>query len=174
MPTFFVAGEVLRRGASETGTRMRSVDDRLRKELASAAEQADCELLHVEFRGSTLRLVLDRPEGIGLAECQSVSRRVSALLDSLEFDPGHYVLEVTSPGLDREFYGPHDYERFVGRLVRVRFQDPSSGRPRTVVGRLAEYEPVDGGRINVVATEDRKKLLIRLDEIEKARLEVEV
>lgn len=153
---------------------MRSIDDKLRKELASAAEQADCELLHVEFKGSTLRLVLDRPEGIGLADCQSVSRRVAALLDSLEFDPGRYVLEVTSPGLDREFYGPHDYERFVGRLVRVRFQDSSTGRPRTVVGRLATYESVHGGRITVVVTEDGQELLIRLDEIEKARLEVEV
>jgi len=152
---------------------MRSVDDKLRQELSSAAQQADCELLHVEWRGQVLRLVLDRPEGVGLADCASVSRRVSALLDSLEFDPGRYVLEVTSPGLDREFYGPHDYERFVGRLVRVRFRDPSTGRPRTVVGRLEAYEPQDGGHINVVVSEDGKELPIRLEDIEKARLEVE-
>jgi len=162
------------RGASETGKGMRGIDDKLQKELSSAAEQADCELLHAELKGSILRLVLDRPEGVGVAECASVSRRVSALLDSLEFDPGRYVLEVTSPGLDREFYGPHDYERFVGRLVRVRFRDPSTGRPRTVVGRLAAFEPADGGRINIAVSEDDQELLIHLDDIEKARLEVEI
>jgi ribosome maturation factor RimP len=152
---------------------MRSIDDELLEALSSAAEQAGCELLHARWAGNVLQLVLDRPEGIGIADCESVSRRASALLDTLDFDPGRYVLEVSSPGLDREFYGPHDYQRFVGRLVRVRFTGPETGRPRTVVGRLEAFDAADG-RVVVVEQESGQRLSLRLAEIEKTRLEVEI
>ena len=71
-----------------------------------------------------------------LADCEHVSRQVSALLDVLDFGTGRYVLEVSSPGLDRQLYKPRDYDRFAGRLARVTFQDPETGKKKTVVARL--------------------------------------
>jgi len=143
-------------------------------ELEEIAAARGCELLHAEFVGGTLRLVLDRPEGVGLADCEAVSKDASALLDVAEFGRGRYTLEVSSPGLDRPFYRPSDYERFVGRRVRVRFRDPETGRRATVVGRLAEYRPEGGGEIELTETESKRDVLIRLANVEQTRLTIEV
>ena len=70
-------------------------------EIEQVAQAAGCELVHAELKGGVLRLFVDRPEGVTLADCQLVSRQVSALLDVLDFGTGRYVLEVSSPGLDR-------------------------------------------------------------------------
>jgi ribosome maturation factor RimP len=112
--------------------------DELTPEIEQIAAAAGCELWHAELKGGTLRVFIDKPEGEGvtLADCEHVSRQVSALLDVLDFGTGRYVLEVSSPGLDRQLYRPADYERFAGRLARVTFEDPATGKKRTVVARL--------------------------------------
>ncbi len=145
-------------------------------ELEEIAVARGCELLHAEFAGGTLRLVLDRPEesgGVGLADCEAVSKDVSALLDVAEFGRGRYTLEVGSPGLDRPFYRPSDYERFLGRRVRVRFRDPETGRRATVVGRLAQHRPESGGEIELTETESKRDVRIRLADVELTRLTIE-
>jgi ribosome maturation factor RimP len=106
-------------------------------EIEQIALGAGCELVHAELKGGVLRIFLDKqPDGVALADCEQVSRQVSALLDVLDFGAGRYVLEVSSPGLDRQLYQPRDYERFAGRLARVTFDDPETGRKRTEVARL--------------------------------------
>lgn len=151
------------------------VDDDLERELAAVAASAGCELVHAEFRGGILRLFIDRPEGVTHADCELVSKQVSALLDVLDFGTGRYVLEVSSPGLDRQLYRARDYQRFVGRKVRVTWFG-SEGK-RTVVGRLEAFEPAGGGTAKVAeeghggaggATHE-----IPLSDIAQARLEVE-
>src|SRR3954468_1088259 len=97
-------------------------------ELEAVAQAVGCELVHAELKGGVLRLFVDRPEGVTLAECEQVSRQVSALLDVLDFGAGRYVLEVSSPGLDRQLYRPPDYERFAGHLARVTYEDPETGK----------------------------------------------
>ncbi len=114
-----------------------TIPSELLADLSAVAAESGCELVHIEFKAGVLRLVLDRPEGVNLAHCEAVSRQASALLDVAEFAPGRYTLEVTSPGLDRELYGPQDYQRFVGRPVRVTWRGVADGVKRTVVGRLA-------------------------------------
>jgi ribosome maturation factor RimP len=151
----------------------------LTPELEQIAAAAGCELLHVELRGSILRLVLDRPEGIALADCEHVSKQVSALLDVLDFGKSRYVLEVTSPGLDRQLYRPRDYERFTGRLARVTLGDPETGRKQTVVARLQEYRPAplgDPEDAEVVLADDKtgERRTVRLKDIRLARLEIEL
>jgi ribosome maturation factor RimP len=155
------------------------VDPELAAELAAIARAADLELAHVELKGNVLRLVLDRVEGdagVSLGDCELVARQVSGLLDVVDFGKSRYVLEVSSPGLDRELYGPRDYARFAGRLARITFED-ADGRKRTVVGRLGEFSPAPG----VVAVDvegqakgEEGKLSIPLDRIRKARLEIEL
>jgi ribosome maturation factor RimP len=151
------------------------VDDDLERELAAVAEGAGCELAHAEFKGGVLRLFIDRAEGVTLADCENVSRQVSALLDVLDFGPGRYLLEVSSPGLDRQLYRARDYERFVGRKVRVTWF--AGGDKRTVVGRLEAFDPAGGGTATVAeegqgaaaASHD-----IPLADIAVARLEIEI
>jgi ribosome maturation factor RimP len=131
-------------------------------ELAEIAAAAGCELIHVEWKGGVLRLVLDRqtdqaspaavessPDsddsagasaaGVSLGDCEHVAKQASALLDVLDFGRGRYLLEVSSPGLDRQLYGPRDFQRFLGRLARVSYE--AAGKRRTVVARLAEFHP---------------------------------
>lgn len=151
-----------------------SVSPELQLELEEIARAQGCELVHLEFRGGTMRLVLDREGGVRLEECEAVSKAASALLDVAEFGRGRYTLEVSSPGLDRPLYRPSDYARFVGRRVRVRFRDPETGKRATVVGKLAQYRDEGGGWIELTETESKRDLTIRLEQIELTRLTIEL
>jgi ribosome maturation factor RimP len=146
----------------------------IESELRRIAESEGCELLDVEFHGSVLRIILDHPDGVTLEHCASFSRQASAVLDLEDFGPSSYVLEVSSPGLDRKLYGPRDYERFVGRLVRVTFHTPDNGRRRTVVGSLEAFSERDGGRIAVRDRENGERLELPLASIALARLEIDL
>jgi ribosome maturation factor RimP len=149
------------------------VDPRLATELAGIATGAGCELVRVEFKGGVLRLVLDRePGGVTHEDCANVSRQASALLDVVDFGPARYTLEVSSPGLDRPLYRPQDYGRFTGRLARVTVQPPGE-RKKTLIGRLAGFDPSHGGRVSL---EDEKgeTQVIPLSQVLKARLEIEI
>ncbi|HEX5759410.1 MAG TPA: ribosome maturation factor RimP [Thermoanaerobaculia bacterium] len=142
-------------------------------EFEQIAAGTGCQLEHAEYKGGVLRLVLDRPEGgVNLADCEQVSKQVSALLDVVDFGKNRYTLEVTSPGLDRPLYRPRDYARFTGRLARVTYRVPESGAKRTVVGRLEAFHPE---REEVVlAAPGGERLLLHLHDIQMARLEVEL
>lgn len=150
------------------------VDDDLERELTAVAEGAGCELVHAEFKGGTLRLFIDRPEGVTLADCERVSKQVSALLDVLDFGTGRYLLEVSSPGLDRQLYRARDYERFVGSKVRITWFD--AGAKRTVVGRLTAFDPASGGTATVTGEDGSGESVhvVPLDAVATARLEIEI
>jgi ribosome maturation factor RimP len=92
-------------------------------------ELADLEL-RIGGKSGVVRIFIDRPEGVGLGDCEVVSRQVSALLDVEDPVPGHYVLEVSSPGLDRKLTKPAHFRRFVGEEVRVQMRFPVEGRRR--------------------------------------------
>lgn len=152
----------------------------LTPEIEQIAQAVGCELVHTELKGGVLRIFIDRPEGgVTLADCEQVSRQVSALLDVLDFGPGRYVLEVSSPGLDRQLYRPRDYDRFAGSLVRVTYEDPGTGKKRTDVARLqglrrAEEAAEDDA---TVLLEDGKTGEVRdvpLKNVKTARLEIEL
>ena len=150
-----------------------AIDSDLSAEFEAAAHEAGCELLHVDFSGSLLRLTIDRePEGVSHRECSDVSRRISALLDVTDFAQGKYVLEVSSPGLDRRFYRPADYRRFQGRRVRVTWRDPEAGK-RSIVGVLENGGAADGDDITVIE-DNGARHTIHMEQIEKTRLEVEI
>jgi len=79
-------------------------------------------------RDGVVRLFIDHPEGIGLDDCEAVSREVSAILDAEDPIPGNYNLEVSSPGLDRRLRTRAHFERFAGEEVRVKMRVPIEGR----------------------------------------------
>lgn len=127
--------------------------EEIRKLLEPAVEALGYELVDLEVRiggrNGLLRLFIDHPDGIGLDDCETVSRQVSALLDAEDPIPGHYTLEVSSPGLDRPLTKPEHFERFAGEDVRIRLRLPIEGRRnyrgviRAVVEDNVEVE-VDG------------------------------
>jgi len=108
--------------------------------LARLANSEGLELVAVETAGSArrpvLRLVLDKPSGVTLAECELVARQASVILDTEDPFPVAYSLEVSSPGLDRKLYGEKDYERFAGETVKVRMRPTWTRGPRAVTGVL--------------------------------------
>lgn len=157
-----------------------TIDEELREEIAAVAESADCQLLHVRFRGNLLQVFLDRPDGgVTIDHCQTVSKQLSALLDVHDFGPKKYLLEVGSPGLDRELFSSDDWHRFTGRLVRVTFRDEND-KKKTVVGRLQGFDRETGGGAATVVreevSEDRPdhRFRIPLDRVQIARLEIEL
>lgn len=151
-------------------------------ELESVAAASGCELLAAELKGGIMRLILDKPEGVTLADCQYVSKQASALLDVLDFGTSRYVLEVSSPGLDRQLYRPQDYDRFAGRLARVTMEDPDTGKKKTVVARLEGLRRPDGAGAEVAADaevvllDDKsgERQAIPLKNVKLARLEIEL
>jgi ribosome maturation factor RimP len=147
-------------------------------EIDSIARASDCELVQAELKGNVLRVILDKEEGISLGDCEQISKHVSAYLDVVDFGRSRYVLEVSSPGLDRQLYGPRDYARFVGRLARVTFiqmEAGAEGKKRTVVGRLQAFAPEPApGTVAVLAEPSGEELSLRLEDIRLARLEIEI
>ncbi len=149
------------------------MDEALTAEFAAIAKSSGCEILHAEFRGGLLRIVLDHHDGVTIDHCQTVSKQVSAFLDVVDWGREHYTLEVTSPGLDRELYSARDYQRFEGGVVKVTYHPPTG--KRTVRGVLEEYVSAGGaggagGADTIHLRTDAELLAIPLSSIEKARL----
>jgi ribosome maturation factor RimP len=135
------------------------------------------EVVDVEFQGGgkarTLRLFLDKAGGITHADCALISNEVGTILDVEDAVPGSYLLEVSSPGLDRKLVKASDYERFAGSRVRVNTKEPLEAS-RHFEGRL---EGIHDGRIVLRIGGGSKKhplpereLEIELANVEKANL----
>ncbi len=127
------------------------------------------ELVGVEFQtggkgGGLLRVYIDSENGISAEDCQKVSYQVSGLLDVEDPIPGHYTLEVSSPGLDRLLFRAEDFDRFAGQLVKLRLTYPVEGQ-RKFKGRLVGMRGE-----NVVIEGDEMEISLPFDQIEQARL----
>ena len=108
--------------------------DELHDLLEPTIERLGFEMTDLEVRlsgqGGLLRITIDKPEGIGLEDCEKVSLAVSALLDVEDPVPGNYNLEVSSPGLDRKLTKVEHFQRFEGQIVKVQMRFPIQGRRR--------------------------------------------
>ena len=127
------------------------------------------ELVGVEYQsggkgGGLLRVYIDSEDGISADDCQKVSYQVSGVLDVEDPIPGHYTLEISSPGLDRLLFKPEDFERFAGQLVKLRTTYPVEGQ-RRFKGRLQGMQDR-----NVVIVQDDLEISLPYDQIEQARL----
>lgn len=115
-------------------------------------------------RPGVLRVFIDREPGVTLEDCELVGRQLSALLDVEDPLPGSYVLEVSSPGLDRKLRTSEQFSRFVGRVVRIELKRARDGR-RRLKGKLLA---VDGQRLRVEV--DGQEWDVDLAEVSVARL----
>ena len=138
------------------------------KLLGPSVESLGYELSDLEVklgaRESLLRLFIDKPEGIGVEDCEIVSRQVSTLLDVEDPLPGNYVLEVSSPGLDRRLTKLEHFQRFMGNDVRVKLRFPLEGR-KNFRGALRAADEE-----NIEVEVDGKSLSLPIATIESARL----
>ncbi|MDH5353336.1 MAG: ribosome maturation factor RimP [Gammaproteobacteria bacterium] len=95
-------------------------------------ESMGYELVGVEFTGSinhgTLRIYIDREEGVSLDDCASISHQISAILDVEEPIQQSYDLEISSPGLNRPLFKLADFERFSGQLAKIKMSVAVAGR----------------------------------------------
>jgi ribosome maturation factor RimP len=150
--------------------------DSVEQQIQRIVESEGLELVHVDFRrqgrGFLLRVDIDKEGGVTVEDCSLISQQVSTWLDVEDPIPGEFELQVSSPGLDRKFYKNADYEKFIGRLVRVKTSKAIRGL-HVVVGRLKSF---DGATVVVTDPVMKKDpdYPIPLDDIKETRLEVEI
>ncbi|WP_405223756.1 ribosome maturation factor RimP [Lentisalinibacter sediminis] len=154
-------------GPRRTRDRGRVTEDEIRQLLEPTLATMGYELVDLEARiggKGLLRLYIDKPEGVSLEDCERVSHQVSGVLDVEDPIPGEYVLEVSSPGLDRPLKRPEHFERFVGSEAKVALRVPLDGR-RRFRGTL---EGVEDGYVAMRV--DGELYRLRIADIDKARL----
>ena len=161
-------------------------DEELVRGIADrVAASSGLEIVEIEFRGGgksrMLRVFLDKPGGVTHEDCALFSREFGTILDVEDAVPGGtYVLEVSSPGLDRKLNRPADYERFAGSKVKLMTREPVNGN-RHFEGRLESFRD---GRLTLDMSEARgkrrpaagtpQKLEIDLANVAKANLVPEI
>lgn len=111
--------------------------ERIRQLVEPLARAEGLELVGVDFQGgkrgaARLAVYLDRPGGVTVEELAALSRQLGDLLDVHDLIEGRYVLEVSSPGLDRLLSRPEHFRQVVGGRVRVRTREPIDGRSNFV------------------------------------------
>ena len=140
----------------------------IEERLAPVAGSRGLDLVAVEIAGARehplVRVFLDRQGGIGIDALAEANAWISEALDEAEAVSGPYVLEVSSPGVDRRLRTPSDFERFVGEDVVVKTAAPVEGR-RRFTGTL---EAIDGA--GVVLRVEEERYSIPFDDIAKANL----
>jgi ribosome maturation factor RimP len=154
-----------------------NVPEKIRKLAAETAGELGVEIVDVGLfsrgRRHLLRITIDREGGITLDGCEAFSRRLETLLDVEDLIPGPYVLEVTSPGLDRPLKSPRDFQRQKGRLLRIVTRE-KIGNQSFFIGRLKE---ADDEGITIVPSRKKgeaEEIEIAYGMISKANLEIEV
>jgi ribosome maturation factor RimP len=130
-------------------------------------EMVDVEYLHERGRW-TLRVFIDREAGVTIDDCASVSRELGDLVDAENIIDHPYVLEVSSPGLDRPLRKEQDFIRSIGKLIKLEMARPVNKR-RNFTGRLVHVK--DG--MVCLLVDDADQFELPIDEIKRARIKFE-
>lgn len=143
--------------------------DKIRRITERIVSSEGLALVDVELKGNRssqiLRVFIDKAGGVTHADCQLISEQLSAILDVEDPIPGRYVLEISSPGLDRQLVKPSEFVHFAGRRARIALREPVAAQ-RVFEGRLAGFE---AGRVRLVV-DDHGVTEFELSNISKAKL----
>ena len=146
--------------------------EKIREAAERVARSEGLEIVEVEWKVGKqrfLRIDIDKPGGVSHRDCETMSHQLSAILDVEELVPGPaYILEVSSPGMDRKLSKAADFERFTGRLAKISLAEPVENS-RYFEGRLAGC--LDG---MVQLDVEGRRLALPLAGIRKAQLVVEL
>ena len=143
---------------------------RIENEVESIVEEliagSPLELVAVDYvreRDWYLRVFIDKEGGIEIDDCQELSGRLEEILDARDLIRTSYILEVSSPGLDRELKKPKDLQREQGKLVDVSLFAPLDGE-KVITGQLKSY---DGENVTV------DERVIPMDKVAKVNLHID-
>lgn len=128
----------------------------------------DCQLWGIEYipqaRHATLRIYIDKKDGVDIEDCERVSRQVSAILDVEDPVGTAYTLEVSSPGMDRQLFRLEQFQDYVGSLVKIRLRNNYEGR-RNFKGRLTGVENNE-----IILQQDNQEYLFPYELLDKAQI----
>lgn len=135
------------------------VEKTVEKLAEELLEGTGLELVDVEYvkeKDWYLRVFIDKPEGIDIEDCQELSEKLEQELDAKNVVPDSYILEVSSPGLDRVLKKEKDFVREAGKMVDVSLYQPLNGE-KSITGKLVgsdgsvltleDFEPIDMKKI---------------------------
>ena len=149
---------------------MAKIADKVLSIINPSIQDLGYELLGVEYvpsgKHSILRLYIDSEDGIGVDDCEIVSRQVSAIMDVEDPITGQYNLEVSSPGIERPLFVVAHYMRFLGHDVRLRTFRPIEGR-RNFTGAIGSVSEKSN---SLELVTELGPVTLDLDLIEKANL----
>jgi ribosome maturation factor RimP len=139
--------------------------------LQPVFEDSGLELVDVTYtkegNGWFLRIFIDKPGGVGIEDCQNISREIDQILDEKDPIPHSYTMEVSSPGLERPLKKPADFDRFNGSLASITTYAPLEGE-KNFHGRLIGLRGSD-----VVLAVNGSEKIIPFEQVAEAHLEVE-
>jgi ribosome maturation factor RimP len=151
---------------------MENMQKKITELAGSVAREYGVRLVDIELAGGvrrpTVKIFIDKEGGVTLDDCERVSRAVSAVLDVEDPIRTPYLLEVSSPGLDRPLKGLDDFESSVGKLARVVTREAIEGQT-FFIGRI---DGVKGNMIRLLI-ENKKEIEVLYEKVSKARLEIE-
>mgnify|MGYP005907254611 CR=1 FL=1 len=150
----------------------REIEEAVEKLLEPRLEEEGLELVDVEYvreRNWILRVYIDKEGGVDLTDCQKASEEAGALLDEADLIRDNYMLEVSSPGLDRVLKKDKDFIRYTGEDVDVKLFAPLEGRKemKSFVARLLGLS--ENGAL-LLALENGEELILERDKISQVRL----
>lgn len=150
-----------------------TIVEKIRSAAGQIALDNDLELVHAQIVGSnkslTIRVFVDKAAGVTHEDCALVSRELDKVLDHEEFLPVSYLLEVSSPGLERELYSLADFKKFAGSLAKVKTNQPINGQ-KNFRGRIDAVENDE------IIFDDKTNGTVRFsfDKVAKANLEIDL
>ena len=147
---------------------MSKITEKVEALAKPVVEDEGCELWAVEYvreAGSWyLRVLIDKDGGVGIDDCERISRRLDPILDEADPIPDSYVFEVSSAGAERELKRPSDFERYIGSEIEVKLYQPYQGK-KSYVGTLEAYV---GGDVTV------SSVLLKKEQIAQVKLHVNI
>lgn len=150
-----------------------SIEQRVREIAEAVAAGNNLVLVHSEVFGpvkeKTVRIFIDKPGGVTHEDCASVSGKVGELIDEEDFIPTAYILEVSSPGLERGLYSLADFETFAGKLAQFKTYQSIEGQ-KNFNGRIVGIET------DQVVFEDKTSGIVKIPQsaIAKANLLIDL
>lgn len=150
-----------------------TVVDKIRAIAERVGASEGIEIVEVQLLGGgrarTLRIFIDKPDGVTHGDCENISQQVGTILDVEDVIPGgSYTLEVSSPGVERKLRNPKDFERFLGRKVKIVLREPVENQKHwegTLSAFAADVISVDPA--------PGRSIRIHLDQIDRANLKFE-
>ncbi len=133
--------------------------------LAPMLDLDGIELVDVETHSKTLRLLIHKPDGLSVADCQTVNQVVRPILEVHDHLANYAQLEVASPGIDRPLRTAKDFQRNCGRTVRIEIASKNEHK-RQVQGTVVEVRPEEV----VLAQSDGKDISVKISQILNARI----